>query len=326
MYFSVLIPVYNQMGKMDACIRSLKDQTFTDFEAIFVDDGSNDGSGKFLDELCAQEERFSVYHHEKNGSLTAARFTGMEHAKGEHIVFLDSDDSLVPSALEELKAAFDDGDPDIVRFGLVMEPMGVTMMPIETDDFLRTYMEGKFPPAIWKNSYSARIIRKVLEVCEPFYCNMGEDSFFSGVFFGLAQSVKRLPKVLYRYDASSGMSQTSAISTMKKLQRDYDSVQASAEHLLAFIKKYKSDYIGLAEKAVRHMYRYILCQNILYAKDCLDVVSYLEFFREKGITSVYEFGCRELIPYKVKFDLKRTDERFKDIEQEDLFTFLPEKD
>lgn len=326
MYFSVLIPVYNQLGKMDGCIKSLREQTFTDFETIFVDDGSTDGSGKFLDDLCASNNRFSVFHHEKNGSLTTARFTGMQHAKGSHIVFLDSDDALETSALAELKASFDDGAPDIIRFGTVMEPMGVELMPIETDDFLRTYMEGKFPPAIWKNAYSADVIHKTLEACEPFYCNMGEDSFFSGVFFSLAKTVKRLPKVLYRYDASSGMSQTNAVSTMAKLQRDYDSVQASAENLLKFIKKYNSDYTTLAEKAVRHMQRYILCQNMLYAKDCLDMVSYLEFFKEKGHTSVYEFGCKELIPYKVKFDMKRTDERFADIELEDLFTFLPEKD
>ncbi len=325
MYFSVLIPVYNQLGKMDGCIKSLKEQTFTDFETIFVDDGSTDGSGKFLDELCTSDERFSVYHHEKNGSLTAARFTGMQHANGTHIVFLDSDDALETNALAELKAAFDDGAPDIIRFGTVMEPMGVELMPIETDDFLRTYMEGKFPPAIWKNAYSSDVIHKTLEACGSFYCNMGEDSFFSGVFFSFAKTVKRLPKVLYRYDASSGMSQTNAVSTMAKLQRDYDSVQASAENLLKFIKKYNSDYISLAEKAVRHMQRYILCQNMLYAKDCLDMVSYLEFFKDKGHTSVYEFGCKALIPYKVKFDLKRTDERFADIELEDLFTFLPEK-
>ena len=73
------------------------------------------------------------------------------------------------------------------------------------------------------------------------------------------------------------------------------------------------------------MYRYILCQNILYAKDCLDVSSYLNFFREKGENLVYEFGCKELIPYKVKFDLKRNDKRFSDIELEELFTLLPEK-
>ncbi len=326
MYFSVLIPVYNQLGKMDGCIRSLREQTFTDFEAIFVDDGSTDGSGKFLDELCASDERFSVYHHEKNSSLTGARFTGMKHAAGKHIVFLDSDDALEPDALTVLREAFGDGEPDIIRFGLVMEPFGSEMMPIETDDFLRTYMEGKFPPAIWKNAYSAEVIHKTLEACEPFYCNMGEDSFFSGVFFSLAKSVKRLPRVLYRYDASSGMSQTSAVSTMNKLIRDYDSVQASAEHLLAFIRKYNSAYTELAEKAVRHMHRYILCQNMLYAKDCLDMVSYLDFFREKGHTSVYEFGCKELIPYKVKFDLKRTDPRFADLELEELFTFLPEKE
>ncbi len=326
MYFSVLVPVYNQAGKMDACVKSLKDQTFTDFEAIFVDDGSTDGSGEFLDELCASDERFSVYHHDKNRSLLAARFTGMSHAAGSHIVFLDSDDFLETTALEKLKAAFDDGEPDIVRFGLILEPFGVPMMPIETDDFLRTYMEGKFPPAIWKNAYSAEIIKKTVEVCEPFYCNMGEDSFFSGVFFGLAKTVKRLPETLYHYDAASGMSQSGAVSTTEKLIRDYDSAHASGEHLLGFIKKYKSGYTALAERAVRHMYRFILCRNMLNAKDFLDAVSYLEFFKERGHIEVYEFGCRELIPYKVKYDLKKSDPQFADIALEDLTTFLPEKE
>ena len=74
------------------------------------------------------------------------------------------------------------------------------------------------------------------------------------------------------------------------------------------------------------MYRYILCQKILYAKDLLDAVAYLEFFRERGHNSVYAFGCREILPYKVKSDLKQNDLRFADLELEDLFTFLPEKE
>ena len=325
MYFSVLIPVYNQMGKMDNCINSIKEQTFTDFEAIFVDDGSTDGSGAFLDEFCKSDKRFSVYHHEKNMSLVGARFTGMKHAKGDHIVFLDSDDALTNDALESLKKEFDDSSSDLIRFGLVMQPQNFEVMPVESDDCLRDCMEGKFPPAIWKNAYKAEIIRKTLESCEPFYCNMGEDSFFSSVFFTFAKNIKRLSKILYIYDATSGMSMTSATSSLKKLSRDYDNIQASCEHILAFIKKYNPDYITFAEKAVRHMQRYVLLQSILYAKDCLDVVEYLEFFKEKGHISIYEFGCKEFIPYKVLFDLKRNDKRFSNFELEDLFTFILNK-
>ena len=325
MYFSVLVPVYNQMGKMDKCIDSLKNQTLEDFEVIFVDDGSTDGSAEFLDELCDKHDNFSVYHHESNKSLTAARFTGMEHATGSHIFFLDSDDFIEQTALEDLKKEFDSTGSDIIRFGVVMEPMGVTVMPPETDDFLSSFMKGEIPPAIWKNAYDASVIKGTLEKCSSFYCNMGEDSFFSTVFFGNADVVTSLNKVLYHYDALSGMSQTNQVSTMSKLKKDYESAHASGHNILRFIKKYKPEYLELAQKSIRHMYRYILCQNILYAKDCLDVSSYLNFFREKGENLVYEFGCKELIPYKVKFDLKRNDERFSDIELEELFTLLPEK-
>lgn len=325
MYFSVLIPVYNQMGKMDKCIASLENQSFTDYEAIFVDDGSNDGSGDFLDALCKDHERFFVYHHDSNKSLTAARFTGMEHAKGSYVVFLDSDDYLENNALEEIKKKFDEAHVDIVRFGFVMEPMKVEMMPADTDDFIRTFMEGKYPPAIWKNAYDANVIKAVLEKCKPFYCNMGEDSFFSTVLFGSANSDVALNKVLYHYDASTGMSQTSIASTMSKLQRDYDSAKASGDNLLDFIERNKPEYIELGKKAIRHMYRYILCQNILYAKDCYDVVAYLNFFRDKGEDSVFEFGCRELIPYKAKFDLKNSDNRFAELQLENLMVLLPEK-
>ena len=325
MYFSVLVPVYNQMGKMDKCIDSLKNQTLEDFEVIFVDDGSTDGSSEFLDKLCDNNERFFVYHHDTNKSLTAARFTGMEHATGSHIFFLDSDDFIERTALEDLKKEFDSTGSDIIRFGVVMEPMGVTVMPPETDDFLSSFMKGEIPPAIWKNAYDASVIKGTLEKCSSFYCNMGEDSFFSTVFFGNADVVTSLNKVLYHYDALSGMSQTSQVSTMSKLNRDYESAHSSGQNILRFIKKYKPEYLELAQKSIRHMYRYILCQNILYAKDYLDVSSYLNFFRKKGEKLVYEFGCKELIPYKVKFDLKRNDERFSDIELEELFTLLPEK-
>ena len=325
MYFSVLVPVYNQMGKMDKCIDSLLNQTFKDFEVIFVDDGSTDGSSEFLDKLCSENDKFLVYHHGNNKSLTAARFTGMEHANGSHIFFLDSDDFLEYTALEDLKNEFDRSSADIIRFGVLMEPMGVTVMPPETDDFLTSFMNGHIPPAIWKNAYDARVIKGVLDKCSSFYCNMGEDSFFSTVFFGNSNKVISLNKVLYHYDALSGMSQTSQVSTMAKMEKDYESAHASGQNILQFIKKYKPEYLDLAKKSIRHMYRYILCQNILYAKDCLDVSSYLNFFKDKGEKLVYEFGCKELIPYKVKFDLKRTDERFSEIELEDLFTLLPEK-
>ena len=325
--FSVLIPVYNQMGKMDPCVASLRAQTFADFEVIWVDDGSTDGSGAFLDDLCREEPRFRVIHHEKNGSLTAARYTGMQNARGQYICFLDSDDWWEADTLATLLQAFQaNPEADIIRFGLMMEPAHVPMLPINTDDFLRTYLEGKFPPAIWKNAYTAALIRRALPFLEPFYCNMGEDTWYCGVFFGLSKKDVRLEKVLYHYAMGDGMSNTGSGSTMAKLKRDYDSVRASGDHLLAFIRSNRPGYGTQAEKAVRLMRRFILWQNMQNAPDYVTLVGYLNFFRDEGDESTYRFGCDDLLRYRILTDLKRNDPRLADLPMPDLRTSMLEKE
>ena len=199
-------------------------------------------------------------------------------------------------------------------------------MPCETDNFLKTCMEGHFPPAIWKNAYHIDVIRKALERCESFYCNMGEDTYYCGVFFGLSKKDVRLDKALYHYAMGDGMSNTGSTSTMAKLKRDYDSVCASSEHLLRFMSESCPENLSLAEKGVRLMRRFILWQNMQHAPDYEGAVAYLNFFREEGDLSTYRFGCNELLPYRVLSDLKRNDERFKELVMPDLHTAMVEKE
>ena len=101
-FFSVLIPVYNQVGKMQECIDSLNAQSFTDLEIIMVDDGSTDDSYQMLLSFAGKDPRIKVFRHEKNSSLVGARYTGMQHASGEYVFFLDSDDSITADAFEIL--------------------------------------------------------------------------------------------------------------------------------------------------------------------------------------------------------------------------------
>ena len=126
-FFSILVPVYNQVGKMDECIASLRAQTFPDFEAIFVDDGSTDASWPMLQGFVEQDERMSAVQHGENRSLLAARYTGMSHAKGEYILFLDSDDYLSDDALECLRNKLAAEPVDILRFGYRTEPQKMVM-------------------------------------------------------------------------------------------------------------------------------------------------------------------------------------------------------
>lgn len=85
------MPVYNVEKYLPRCIDSILAQTFTDFEAILVDDGSPDGCGKIIDEYAQKDSRIIPIHQENKG-VSAARNTGLRIAKGEYIGFVDPDD------------------------------------------------------------------------------------------------------------------------------------------------------------------------------------------------------------------------------------------
>lgn len=91
MKFSVVIPVYKVEEYLDQCVQSVLEQTYSDLEVILVDDGSPDRCGMMCDDWAAKDARVRVVHQE-NGGLSAARNTGIRHAEGDYILFLDSDD------------------------------------------------------------------------------------------------------------------------------------------------------------------------------------------------------------------------------------------
>jgi CDP-glycerol glycerophosphotransferase len=103
---SVVIPIYNVEEFLEPCLDSLLAQTFTDFEAIMVDDGSTDRSAEIAERYVALDERFRLVS-QPNGGLSSARNTGTDHATGELLVFLDSDDMLTENAYELLVGALD---------------------------------------------------------------------------------------------------------------------------------------------------------------------------------------------------------------------------
>lgn len=96
---SVIIPVYNVEKYLRRCLDSVLSQTFSDWEAICVDDGTKDSSGKIIDEYAAKDSRFVAVHKE-NGGLSDARNAAMEHVRGEFVVYLDSDDFIHPQTFE----------------------------------------------------------------------------------------------------------------------------------------------------------------------------------------------------------------------------------
>lgn len=110
---SVIIPVYKVEECLDQCVESVLTQSFSDLEVILVDDGSPDACPAICDAYAARDSRVRVIH-QKNLGLAGARNTGLRHARGEYVAFLDSDDYVLPEAYAKLHAKAVEHDADIV--------------------------------------------------------------------------------------------------------------------------------------------------------------------------------------------------------------------
>jgi len=112
---SIIIPMYNVEKYLCRCLDSVLNQTFTQWQAICVDDGSPDNSGKIAEEYAARDKRFVVVHKE-NGGLSDARNAGFPYATGKYIMYLDSDDFIHPQTMEIAYNIAEKNKSDIASF------------------------------------------------------------------------------------------------------------------------------------------------------------------------------------------------------------------
>lgn len=309
-YFSIIIPVYNRAGLMDACVASVTSQTFTDFEVILIDDGSTDATPAMLLGYTEADRRFRIITHPENRSVLVARYTGMKHATGKYVLFLDSDDELVPDALSVLYESLEQSPVDILRFGheevyhntegtrkTIPEQNRVIMPPV-TDCPLFEMLSDRMAPNVWKNCYAISVVKKALRRTVPFYCNMGEDVYWSTVLFSCAKSDATCPACLYHYHIGGGMSTAKSNHTVKQLLGYMNHIESCMDHVKKYLSRYAPEFLSLTEDKFLRMNCFLMLTFVIDEADETAAEEYVKAFDTDVLRPLYLHGMNTVLPFK----------------------------
>ncbi len=138
---SIVIPVYNGEKYIEKCYEGIASQSFKDWEAIFVDDGSKDNSPAILDEIAVKDNKVYVIH-KSNGGTATARNAGLNKVSGKYITFLDCDDEIKEDMYEKMVDLMDSTQADMGVCGFFFKLEKESQGTSET-----TYLEEKFYPS-----------------------------------------------------------------------------------------------------------------------------------------------------------------------------------
>ena len=207
---SVIVPVYNAQQYLRDCLDSILSQTFTDFELICVNDGSEDCSLQILKEYEQRDKRVVVFDQHNRGAASA-RNLGLQNSKGQYITFVDSDDCLETKAYESALKYID--DVDVVCFGIKTFGEDFNKKTQKSDN---EYYQLKYDGNV---SITDKLIKKTdLSVCNKIFkrsiidgCKLYfpeglhyEDAAFCWKYFLSSKNIYFLNEYFYKYRRHSG--------------------------------------------------------------------------------------------------------------------------
>lgn len=213
---SIIIPVYNLESYIDACLESVAAQTFTDFEAIVIDDGSTDHSLEAIRRHAAADGRFVVVYTENRG-VARARERALSEARGRWIAFLDGDDLWEPDMLERLVEASEDYDIVCCDYKRIAPGGGESPVcsrhrrDLAGEDFLIRTLAMTDSVALWARLYR----RELFAGLQHYPMRQGQDLLLN------VQIGCRRPRVHHIDYAGYGYVQRAGSSIRRKPDFDY---------------------------------------------------------------------------------------------------------
>lgn len=214
MQVSVVIPIYNSEKFLQKCLDSLQGQTYANWKAILVDDGSTDKSGEIAEDYAKRDSRFAVIHKSNEGQFLA-RLTGIEAANSDILMFLDSDDCLTQDCLAQVAGTFSAHENvDIVIFQAVAlkengEQKWILGTGFEEGIIIKRELYERLLTShdlnsLWLKAFRKKVVS--LEELRRMNCSnirIGEDKVMQLPLVTRAAAIYYLKKPLYLYTYNS---------------------------------------------------------------------------------------------------------------------------
>ncbi|MFC0353027.1 glycosyltransferase family 2 protein [Chromohalobacter japonicus] len=241
MLVSFVIPCFNAIDKIGRCMASLERLNFDpkQYEALFVDDCSTDGTDELIKKACAKVENWQFLQLEKNsGSPSRPRNKGIEKACGKYIYFLDCDDEILPDALNELTQLAEETDACLIRSELFAE---------DGKQHKRMNQIDSWHSALTKKEKIELIIKKQSTVVTSFvktdllrkhnirwpeHLRMGEDTVFLAAVLAYAEVVEYLASPTFIYFKIPSMTPASTQRYGRRELADHLEVWSTTQKLL----------------------------------------------------------------------------------------------
>ena len=243
---AIVIVAYNDEAHIEQAIRSACEQTEKNIEIICVDDGSTDSTYERICQCAARDERIKPVTQANNGTF-GARYSGLQRVTSEYVLFLDSDDKLMPEAVETACSIADETGADVLEFGTILVKDENNPPAKETWTFLEHYFSQEKPlpktdhgPELvkacfveqaitwnnWNKCRRTELLRKAFQFYQGERVGKEEDMLLNLMVLCQAKRYVRIPTKLYTYTVGSGPS-----TTTKKIRSAVTLKNVAAEGL-----------------------------------------------------------------------------------------------
>ena len=248
---SVIVPIFNAEKYLHRCIKRILAQDYTDYELLLIDDGSIDNSATICDEFAKYDNRIRVFHKE-NGGVSSARNWGLDKAIGEYIMFVDSDDYMLPGMLEVMVSTLKAKSADLVVCGTT-ETGGGYWRPIADVDYSRNQLKENFvsllhtellsPP--WNKIYKKEIIGSN-RFCEDI--SFGEDLLFNIQYLEKCENISLIKESPFYHEKENENSLVVKFNRNRLLD---------IEKVWVVVDRFSEDKEGLYSKYLRDLTVYV---------------------------------------------------------------------